>query len=63
MANQLSALLAKGLMKKYMGDNKEGGKIEMPKAIEHHEVHILGDFNTIAKGFAGGGRTCSSRKR
>lgn len=28
-----------------------------------HEIPILGDFNTISNGFAGGGTTKSARKR
>ena len=66
LTGQLVSLARRGLMSKYIKDDQS--KVEptqsSPNPIqESHEIPILGDFNTIAGGFAGGGSTRSARKR
>jgi len=62
LANQLSTLLDRGLMKKYVKINIKEKPI-LSSATELHEEPILGDFNIIAGGFARGGQTSLARKR
>ena len=54
-------LTDKGLMKKYIKVYVEPSGT--PWVIDLHETPVLGDFNTIAGGFARGGQTSSARKR
>ncbi|XP_027903575.1 uncharacterized protein LOC114163464 [Vigna unguiculata] len=54
LTNQLSTLLDKGLMKKYVKADADAEPSETPSATDLHEIPILGDFNTIVGGFAGG---------
>jgi len=53
-------------MSKYIKDDlpkTEPAKSSLKPTQGSHEIPILGDFNTIAEGFAGGGSTRSARKR
>lgn len=55
------------MLRKYISSNKqedEDGRSGHVKPMgEPYETSILGDFNTITGGFAGGGPTRSARKR
>jgi len=42
---------------------KDDEQMKKPSAAEDREIPILGNFNTIAGGFSGGGLTHASRKR
>jgi len=68
LTGQLISLAHRGLMNKYIKDDQP--KTELAKSCSSpkpsrgpHEIPILGDFNTIAGGFAGGRSTRSARKR
>jgi len=61
--NQLSTLANRGLMGKYMKSDTDVDPSRTRPVPDLHETPVLGDFNTIAGGFAGGGQTCSARKR
>jgi len=57
-------LVKEGFLTKYLDnepekEKKAGGVIEKT----NHEAPILGDFNTIAEGFSGGGILTFGRKR
>jgi len=60
---QLSVLANRGLLAKFMKSGADEKSPEIRMAPDIHETPILGDFNTIAGGFAGGGSTSSARKR
>jgi len=60
---QLSVLANRGLLTKFMKTDAEEKSSEVRTAPDIHETPILGDFNTIAGGFSGGGQTSSARKR
>ena len=61
--NHLSVLTDKGLMKKYIKVDVDVEPSRTPSVTDLHETPVLGDFNKIAGGFAGGGQTSSARKR
>ncbi|XP_027915149.1 uncharacterized protein LOC114174510 [Vigna unguiculata] len=61
--NQLSTLADRGLMRKFMKSDTDAEPSETCPAPDLHETPVLGDFNTIAGGFAEGGQTSSARKR
>ena len=61
--NQLSVLADRGLMGKYIKSNTDVEPFGTRSVLHLHETLVLGDFNTIAGGFAGGGQTSSARKR
>ena len=63
---QLANLTRRGLLRRYTKSDSWEGKDQQREynhALETHETPVLGDFNTIAGGFAGGGMTNSARKR
>ena len=61
--NQLSMLADRGLMGKYIKANTDVEPSGTRPVPDLHETPVLGDFNTIAGDFAGGGQTSSARKR
>ncbi|XP_027932759.1 uncharacterized protein LOC114188367 [Vigna unguiculata] len=61
--NQLSVLADKGIMGKYIKAYVDVQPSRTHSATDLHETPVLGDFNTIVGGFAGGGQTSSARKR
>jgi len=66
LIGQLANLARRGLVDKYIKNDdtkmKPAGQFSKEVAGPH-EIPVLGDFNTIAGGFAGGGPTKSARKR
>lgn len=66
LIGQLASLARRGPIDKYIkGGSTKVKPIESlsKAAVGPHKIPILGDFNTIAGGFAGGGPTKSARKR
>jgi len=67
LTGQLASLARRGMIQRYVSQESPRAETERPQhqkqTGESHEIPILGDFNTIAGGFAGGGPTKSSRKR
>ena len=66
LTNQLANLARRGLIQNYLkpeNNRKVATSQNGSLTGEQHETPILGDFNTIAGGFAGGGTTRSGRKR
>ncbi|XP_027920620.1 uncharacterized protein LOC114178750 [Vigna unguiculata] len=66
LTGHLASLARRGLVDKYIkGNNTKTKPVEQfSKATAGpHEIPVLGDFNTIVGGFAGGGPTKSARKR
>jgi len=61
--NQLSTLADRGLMGRYMKSDTDAEPSRTRPVPDLHETPVLGDFNTIAGGFVGGGQTSSARKR
>jgi len=51
-----------GFLSRYLDDEAEKGKKENFVDATNHETPILGDFNTIVRGFSKGGTSASSRK-
>ncbi|XP_027910362.1 uncharacterized protein LOC114169420 [Vigna unguiculata] len=60
--NQLSTLADRGLMEKFMKSDTDAKPSKTRTVPDLHETPVLGDFNTIAGGFARGGQTSSARK-
>jgi len=54
--NQLSTLADRGLMGKYIKSDTDVEPSRTRPVPDLHETPVLGDFNTIVGGFAGGGQ-------
>ncbi|XP_027902747.1 uncharacterized protein LOC114162932 [Vigna unguiculata] len=56
-------LADRGLLEKFMKSDTDAKPSETRTVPDLHETPVLGDFNMVAGGFAGGGQTSSARKR
>jgi len=60
LAYQLLKLVKEGFLTRYLEDDQQEPEGEATTQELNHEVSILGDLNTIAGGFSGGGSSDSS---
>ena len=60
---QLDELVKSGFLKDYLAEPTTTMALPEPAEDQAHEMPVLGEVNTIAGGFSGGGPTASQRRK